>query len=225
MKTTHHLLPAILCTLIFASCKSTESVGRVQSTGKLGDISKFEAENGDKGTMVWIDPKVNFSQFTKVYIRPISLRGKIDPNKKDKISSQDRAELSAYFTAALKRELGKDYTIVNSPSRGTLDFHFTVTRASKSVPLLDGATTLYPTAFLTSHVKKGVMGTHSFTGRSSMELEVKDGVTKRRVIGVLSARTGGKELANMFDSWNDVKAAMDHWAVGARERLAKLRKR
>lgn len=218
------LIPlSFACALFFSNCASTESVGRVKPTGKLGDSSSFQPENGDKGTLVWVDSAANFSKFTKVFIRPVYVHGRSEEDKEDKLSSADRKLLSDYFDTVLKRELGKDYTIVSSASPGTLDFQYSITRVSKSIPLLDTATTLYPTSFLYSHAKKQILGTHAFTGRASMELEVKDGGSKKRVIAVISARTGGKNWANKFDKWKDAKASMNYWAIQARERLAKLR--
>ncbi len=214
-----------LAALLFSSCKSSESSGRVKPTGALGETGRFLPEDGDKGTLVYVDHAANFRAYDQVYISPIVIRGTSKKGKKDKLTASERRQLANYFETALKRELGRDYGIASLKGPGVLDFRVVLTSASKSAPVLDSATTLYPTAFLGSHLLKPITGGHSFTGRASVEMEVKDGATGQRLIGVMSARTGGKDWSNKFDKWNDVKAAIDHWAVGCRERLAKLRRK
>ena len=99
---------AAFAAVVFPSCKSSESSGRVKPTGALGDTGRFVPEAGDKGNLIWIDRSTDFSKFDAVYIPRITVRGTSKPNKKDKLSDADRQALADYFQGALLRELGKD---------------------------------------------------------------------------------------------------------------------
>ena len=66
------------------------------------------------------------------------------------------------------------------------------------------------------------LDTAVLVGKSSLEVEISDSVTHKRLVAGLDRRVGAKTLSHAFSKWGDVEAAYDHWATGIAHRLRAL---
>ena len=127
-----------------------------------------------------------------------------------------------YAYAELREELGRDYEIVDSPGTGTLRITVAFTRLGSRNVTLDKFSTWVPFARAVSEIKGLAAGKPTFVGYAKVEVKFSDAETGEILLAALDKRVGGKTLKD-FDSWTDVRAAMDYWAELARFRLCLLR--
>jgi len=207
------------------ACSTTHRVrGSVEESGFLKDYSLMKPGTGDEAKLLYIDPAVNWTLYTRVYIEPITLWHSDDPNSKlGKLDKENQQLLVNYFHTALSNSLSKDYTIVDHAGPGVLVVHAALTEAKKSRPVSDLVSSVIPMGMALSLVKRVVFGTGLGVGECQVEAELLDGQSGFMLAEAVDRRAGTKALRTKFDgSFGDVKLCMDYWSQRLAFKLEQL---
>ena len=211
--------------LALTGCETTHQVRSVNESGFLKYYDLLEPGKGDQAKLLYINPTVNWAQYTRIYIEPIELWNAEDPDTPmGKLSKQDQQLLVNYFHTALSNSLSKDYTIVNHAGPGILVIHGALTEAKPSKPVSNLMSSIIPLSMAVSLVKRVVFGTGLGVGECQVEAEFLDGKTGQIVAEAVDRRAGTKALRTKFDgSFGDIKLCMDYWSQRLAFKLEKLR--
>ena len=218
------MLIGVLGPLVLASCTPTYQTRSVKPSGFLGDYTEFKKGKDDQTLVVYVNPAAKWKQYDKIMIDPITIYAAKKSDLK-KMSTKDRQALVDYLAAALRKELAKAYTIVDTSGPGVLRLRAAMTEAEGSMVVLDTVSSVVPIGVAVSAGKRIIFGTHTGVGLARVEAEFVDSVTNTRLLGAVDERAGRK-YTGKFDKWKkwqDVKDAFDHWAARARIRLVELR--
>ena len=175
-----------------------------------------------KVTLVYIKEDVDWASYNKVWLETVTVYVTEGSTLAD-IPVEDLNNIVTYAQVALKRELGKDYQIVDGAGPGVMEIRIALTEISGSNVLLDTVTTVAPPARAFSELKKLVTGGHAAVGSAAFEGEVLDAETGVRLAAAMGIRGGGKTLKTDMGEYRDVEAAIDLWAQNMRERFERLR--
>lgn len=210
--------------LAIAGCSKTfQRRGGVETSGFLGDYSQLKEGEKGQAALVYINPQAKFSAYNKIVMDPITVwsgpDGKFSKAPKDQMQA-----LVNYFDAQIRKSLGSSYQFVDRPEPGTMRLRVALTEAEKSWVVLNLASTIVPQVRTVDTLQSFASGTYAFSGDTAAEMELTDALTSEGLAAAVDQQSGGKSLSTKFDSWGDVKAAMDYWAEKIATRLAELRK-
>lgn len=217
-------LPAFLVTLAaigLAGCAATRQASSVQPSGFLGDYSNLQPGGGDQALLLYIDRSTDWASFDSIVLDPVAVWG--SEGVETTVSRDDRRRLASVLYGQLVGALRDDYRLVNVAGPRTLRLRVAITEASPSAVLLDAATTVFPQARAASTAAEVATGTSRFTGEASVEGELLDSTTERRLAAAVGRRYGTKHARGALDSWSDLDEAARFWATRLKARLAELR--
>lgn len=220
LKIALHLL--LVISIIFIGCAKTQDTGKAEPKGFISDPSMLQEDPEGKVTLLYLKEDVDWASYDKVWLETITIYV-IEGSKLADMPVEKLNKIVAYAQAALERELGKDYQIVNGAGPGVMEIRIALTEISGSNVLLDTVTTVAPPARAFSELKKLATGSHAAVGRAAFEGEVLDAETGVRIAAAMGIRGGGKTLKTDMGEYRDVEAAIDLWAKNMRERFEKLR--
>jgi len=219
------LVLASLCVTVMgmAGCSSS-TVNPDQYSGFLQDYSRLSESKSPSGATVmkWVDPKLQLSRYSSVYIEPSQLYPKPQPT--EKISQQTLNGITAYYDQALKRELGKSMPLASSPGPGVIVVRPAITGVSSRAQSLKPYE-LIPVALVAAAVSTA-SGIRDQEVDIATEADFLDGGTQQVVAQVVRKGTG-KALENDTQklSPEDVKAVLDGWAADMHQSYLKLKGR
>jgi len=208
--------------LFLLGCTATDQLKVQGTSGFLGDYSKLQPGTENEAALIFIDPSVNFSRFSKVYIAPVVLWEAEGDSTIAKLSAEDQQLLVDYLYSSLEEKLSSDYQLVDQPGDGVLVVRTAITEARKSNPVINVASKVTPIGLGLTYSKKLVTGTFLGVGKVGLEAELVDGGTTKRLAAVVDRGAGGNLVDNPLDTWGDVKDVFDHWARRFQTRLALL---
>lgn len=221
MKKHAVLLPLLALPLLLAGCSSNK-VSSEDYSGFLNDYSHLSEQENASGAKVmsWVDPDLNLSRYTSVYVEPTQYFPKPAPT--DKVSQQTLDQISAYYTQVLKREFGQVLPVVNQPSGDSLVVRAAITGVSSHTQSLH-AYEVIPIALIAAGVSTAT-GIRDQDTLIATEADFLDGRTSREVAQVVRKGTG-QPLENDKQAMtaNDVKGVLDGWAKDMRLSYTKLR--
>lgn len=206
-------------------CSTTRQLRTENQSGFLGDYSMLRPGGKNEANYIYIDEKVNWAKYTKVFVEPVELWHSDDPDSPlGKLSKENQELLVSYAYHSLVQYLGMDCQLVDKPGPDVLVVRSAITDAEKSKPALNLATSAYPPLRLISMGKRLATGSDIAVGKVYGEVEFLDGETGKRVAAGVDARVGTKALRSKFGgTWGDVKLAFDWWAQRIAVRLAQVK--
>ena len=204
-------------------CKSTLQTRKVETSSFLGDYSQLEKGTGDEAQMVYIDPRVDFAQYTKILMDPV----KFYSDKDSKIEGEDKKRIVDYLDATIRDQLKTDYTFVDEPGANAMRLRIAITEAKGSKVVLDTISSIMPPAIALGLIKQVATGTNLSVGKASIEMELQDSLTGKRLAAAVDERAGQKYTGKFdkFNKYHAVKDAFDYWAQKLRKRLEEVRSR
>ncbi|WP_416311677.1 DUF3313 domain-containing protein [Pseudomonas sp. W03] len=221
MKKHAALLPLFVLPLLLGGCSSNK-VSSEDYSGFLNDYSHLSEQENASGAKVmsWVDPNLNLSRYTSVYIEPTQYFPKPAPT--DKVSQQTLDQISAYYTQVLKREFGQVLPVVNQPASDSLVVRAAITGVSSHTQSLH-AYEVIPIALIAAGVSTAT-GIRDQDTVIATEADFLDGRTSKEVAQVVRKGTG-QSLENDKQAMtaNDVKGVLDGWAKDMRLSYTKLR--
>ncbi|MET1070101.1 MAG: DUF3313 domain-containing protein [Pseudomonas prosekii] len=219
-------LALMMSTLCIASIGvvgcSSKVVEPDQYSGFLKDYSQLKEAKSPSGAEVmrWIDPKLDVSKFTSVYIEPTQLYPKPQPTVK--IPQATLNGITGYYDQALKRELGKSLPLAAGPGPGVIVVRAAITAVSSKTEGLKPYEVI-PIALVAAAVSTA-SGIRDQETTLATEAVFLDGSNNSVVAQVVRKGTG-KPLDN--DSQvlkaDDVKSVIDGWAADLHQSYLKIK--
>ena len=172
--------------------------------------------------MKWVDPKLDVSRYSRVYIEPSQFYPK--PVSTEKISQQTLNGIAAYYDQALKRELGKSLPLATAPGPGVLVVRPAITGVSSKTQGLKPYE-LIPVALMAAAVSTA-SGIRDQEVDIATEANFLDG-SDQRVIAQVVRKGTGQPLENDTQKLTvqDVRAVLDGWASDLHQSYLKLKAR
>jgi hypothetical protein len=170
------------------------------ASGFLGDDSQLRPGRVDQAELLYIDPEADFSAYENVILDPVVV-WRAEGAGFSGVSPGELESLALDLGSSMRDELGREFQMVDRPATGTLRLRIGIVelwRTSAS----DGPDSVE---------------------RLSIEVEVLDAVSGRRLIAARDSRGGGGEARRSIGERIDVRAAFHEWASLARDRLATFR--
>ncbi len=196
----------------------------IEESGFLSDYTLLShtddvipGDFGPRPELRYINENTDWNRYDKIFIDPI-----VFFRSPDIEPPAEAQTLLNYAYAELREELGRDYEVVDTPEPGALRITAAFTRLGERNVTMDTISTWVPFARAFAEIQDLTFGSPSFVGYAKMEVKYLDAETGELLLAALDKRIGGKTLKD-FDSWTDVRAAMDYWAQLARFRLCLLR--
>jgi hypothetical protein len=187
----------------------------------IPDSSQEKSPSGDD-VMRWVDPQLNLSKYTSVYIEPSQFYPK--PQATAKIPQNTLQGITAYYDQALKRELGKSLPIAASPGPGTLIVRPAITAVSSQTEGLKPYEVI-PIALVAAAVStaSGIRDQEVTIATEAAFLDADD----NKVIAQVVRKGSGTPLENSSQVMTpaDVKAVLDGWASDLNQSYVRLKAR
>jgi hypothetical protein len=211
----------LLSLLLMAGCHGAHQIPDARLSGFLGDYSQLRPGREGEALLVYVNTRVDLSKYNAVLLDPVTIwfvpGGDPDPTPGEEMQS-----LVNYLDSAMRGALRRNFRLVDRPGPGVMRIRVALTEAEGAPVVADIVSSLPPFRLVSSTTKLAT-GAHAFVGRASIEGEVTDALTGTRLLAAVDRRSGEKSLATAGE-WNDVKAAMDYWAVRLDQRLVQERK-
>jgi len=218
--TTTALASAALLTLIVSACATTTQTRSVEKSGFLGDYSMLEKGGGGDALLLYIDENVDWSSYDDVYIDSVTIWTSEATND---IDEEDAQILSDHFYNALRDQLSRISAVTLKPGPNTLRVRAAITGGEDAAVVANVITTTIPQLRLLSSLAGVAMKTSVFVGDATVEVEITDYLTNRRLAAGVDRRIGTKTFRGMFSDWADMEAALDYWAERIARRVATLK--
>lgn len=212
-----------IAVLVITACATTEQVPNVRMSGFLGDYSQLHPGKPGQAEFTYRDTSVDLSKYQRVILDPVQIWAAESSSALSDLSREDQQLLVDYLYVALRDALAKDYTLVNEPGPDVMRVRCAITEARADSPVKDLISTITPIGLGISYAKRLATGTHSGVGVVSVEGELLDSVTGKRLAAVIDRRAGTKSLAGKPTRWGDVQDAFNFWARRMQTNLALLR--
>ncbi len=219
---TERWIPVLLALAIGVStgCATTRQLRGVPDTsGFLGNYSMLRPGKGKEAGLVYFASDANFAGYDAVMIDSVTFW----TNKPTNVSAKDRQMLTDYLYNALHEELKKDYRIADAPGPGVLRIRAAVTEAKGAKVVANTITSVVPQARAVTTLAGAASNTALMVGRASVEADITDSLSDRRLAAAVDERVGTKAVRGGILKWSDAKNAFDYWAERLRKRLAEER--
>jgi len=125
------------------------------------------------------------------------------------------------FYFLLKKELSKDYEMVQEPGPRTLRIQVALTDVEASWAAVDTVTSVLPTTIVLSAGQEFITGKPSFVGEVSTEFKVTDARTGQLLAAGVDRRVGGNEIEASVDDWDDVNRIIEIWSKNQNQDYSK----
>ena len=220
-------LRLVISTLCVASLGLTGCASKVtqpdEYSGFLSDYSHLKQAKSPSGAEVmrWVDPKLDLSRYTAVYVEPTQFSPK--PQDTAKIPESTLNGINTYYNQALKRELEKSLPLANAPGPGVIVVRAAITAVSSKTEAL--APYEYIPVALVVAAASTASGHRDQETTLGTEAQFLDGASGKVIAQVVRKGTG-KPLANEAQVMkaDDVKSVIDGWASDLHQSYVKLKK-
>jgi hypothetical protein len=218
--------------LLFSGCSTTveskpAAAKELESGGPLppsvtsffgDDASKLQPGPEGGAALAYINPNVQWSQYTKIQLMPVEFWAAAD----SKVSQSDQQMLTTYFYNKLQEDLGKSFTLASQPGPDVITLRVALMDATTAVPGLRTISVVVPQARVLNGVQSLATGSYAFVGSAEAEMKATDS-TGQLLAGAVDQRAGGMGIKSAASfEWGDSENAMDYWAQKITSRLAQL---
>lgn len=186
-----------------------------EQSGFLRDYSMLTERKGATAKLSYVDAETDWSSYDAIWIESVSMWANSETSE---VKPEDQQMLIDFFYKALHDELSKDFQIADGPGPGVLQFRAALTEAKGANVPLKAITTIVPQLKLLTTLVGSAADIVVTVGEATLEAEVLDSVTKKRLAAAVDQQAG-KKWYTQLKTWSDVKAACEHWSEGLRERL------
>jgi|SRR5579871_2043960 Protein of unknown function (DUF3313) len=189
-------------------------------TGFLGsDYSLLQPGKEGQALLIYINPTVTWSNYTKVMIEPVEFWDSADSS----VSPADQQMLTDYFYTKLKEDLQKEFTIVDQPGPGVMVLRVALINAESATPGLRSISVVIPQARILNGIQSLATGSYAFVGGAEAVVKVTDGQTGQLLAASADKRQGGMAISQAAQwKWGDAEAVEDYWAQKIAERAHQL---
>ena len=207
-----------LCLVLVASGLGGCTSPPKRFSGFMESYAGFVPDPSFSGALVYRkSPELDLTGYTALLVEPVVVHFA----EGSRIVGNDPAavrELADYLHTAILRAFEGRYPLTESPGPGVLQVSAALTDAVPANPL-GNLFALLPPVTLYSYADKGLTGTHPFAGGASIELEIRDAVTRERLAAMADRRSGGRFDPRGLTKWGQARAALNYWASELPDRL------
>lgn len=203
-----------------SGCFSAHQFSGAPPSGFLGDYSQLRPGREGEALLVYVNTRADLSRYDAVLLDPVTIWYVAGGD--DSPPASEMQPLADHLDAAVRNALRRQLRFVDRPAPGVMRIRLALTEA-EGAPVVANVVSSVPPFRLISTASKLTTGAHAFVGRASIEGEVTDSLSGERLLAAVDRRSGDKSLATA-GRWDDVKAAMDHWAARLNERILQERK-
>ena len=217
------VLCMVIAVCMLAAC-ATQQARKTSTTTFLGDYSMLKEGGDGRALLLYINPEADFKAYNAILMDPVKLYAS-GKHEMENLTPEDRTRILNYADAAIRKQLVKDYTLVDAPGPGVMHLRVAITEAEDANVTLDTISTIVPIGLALSALSELATGEWGFTGSVGVEAEMLDSVSGQRLFAAVDRRTGGKVTGKFdkFNNWRTVQDAFDYWAKKLRERLVEVR--
>jgi hypothetical protein len=208
-----------LLAIFVISCATTRQVEDVEPSGFLGDYSGLRKGGEGEAQLVYVNPEANFRSYQSIMIESVTIWYTSDASR---LAAEDEQMLTDRLYAALHRELGSSFKLVDRPGPGVMKLMVGITEARGAKVIANALTTVVPQLRLLATAGGLATGTAALVGRAAIEGEIRDSLTGERLLAAVDERVGTKTVRGGLGEWSHVDEAFDYWALRLRERLQAL---
>ena len=169
----------------------------------------FQKGTGDQALYRYVNPAVDFKQYTKVMIEPVLIYKQAALDQDELINYQKLANNAFVY---LNQELATQVTVVTVPGPDTLRLQFAIVDADSSKPVRNLLSTVMPIGIGLSVVKYAATGKQSGVGDFTAEIRATDAVSGQLGAAAYDRRVGGKAAQGIWDTWYNADEALQYWA-------------
>ena len=209
-------LPLLVALCMSLAACAGKTVSPDEYSGFLQDYSQLTEKKLPSGQRVlsWVNPQRDLKHYTRVYIEPSQYYLPLVPT--DRRSQAMLSDLSHYYDAALKQELGKVMTVVTTPGPDTLIVRPAIITVSASTQGLRFYEWL-PVTLLAAGVSTA-MGIRDQDTQITTEVAVVD-ACNQAVVAQVIRKSAGLTLKNDQQAMtvDDFKPVLDDWALAMRQ--------
>lgn len=200
-----------------SACKTTRQIAEEsynQPSGFLGDYSQMRQGAKGQAHLVYFKPEVNWTPYTKIWIKPIELWiSEYRKSPMNKVSPKNRQKIINLFHTTLYNTLSNNYTMVETDGPDVLIIHAAITEFRKSRPVVGAVSAIYVPLKLISLGKQTLLGTAIGVGSVTIEAEFLDGKTNERLAVIVDARSGTMAIGSKFSgTFGDIEKSFRWWA-------------
>lgn len=203
-------VPLCLTSLLLSGCAS-KYVEPEQYSGFLTNYSVLKEDKSPSGAPVmrWIQPGIDVSQYTSVYIEPSQLYPR--PQATDKIPESTLQGITQYYDQALKTQFAKALPLANGPGPGVLVVRPAITAVSAKTKSLQPYEVI-PIALIAAGISTAT-GIRDQDTSLATEAAFMDG-SNNKVVAQVVRKGAGNELENSSQvlKASDFRAVLDTWA-------------
>lgn len=210
MKSNYLLITLCVTSLAMAGCAS-KYVEPDQYSGFLKDYSMLKEEKSPSGVEVmrWIQPGMDASKFTSVFVEPSQLYPK--PQATEKIPAGTLQGITQYYNQALQTQFSKVLPLAQGPGPGVLVVRPAITAVSASTKGLRPYEVI-PIALLAAGVSTatGIRDQDTSLSTEAQFLDSESG----KVVAQVVRKGAGADLDNSDQvmTAKDARAVLDGWA-------------
>lgn len=219
MRSYRSLSLLFAATLSLSACSSK----KVEQTGYLHDYSVLTERQSPSGQTVysWISPALKKGRYTQVYLEPSQFYPRAEPT--ERIPQSTLSNVTGYYDAALRSELGKVVRLAPKPGPNTLIVKPAITRIATSTQGLRFYEWL-PITLVAAGVSTAT-GIRDQDSEIATEVSFEDGSTGE-VVGEVLRKGTGVPLDNdkQVMTADNVKTVLDGWASDLGKSYAANRK-
>lgn len=203
-----------------AGCATSKPapISSTTQSGFLGDYSRLQPGSKEKEQVLlrYLNPAAQWQQYTKVMIDPVTFWG----DENSKVKPNDQKALTTYFHAALRKQFGQSFQVVNVAGPGVMRLQVALTDLESSTPGLRTISLVVPQARMLNMVQSLATGKYVGAGAAQAEMRLTDAVTGQILGEVLDKRLGGSSASSAASwEWGDAQIIMDQWAEKAAARI------
>lgn len=205
-----------------AVVKQVES-GESAAGGFLGtDLSLLQPGQEGQAAMVYINPNAQWSRYNKIMLEPVEFWDSADST----VSPSDQHTLTAYAYNKLKKDLQKNFTLVDQGGPGVLVLQVALVNASAATPGLRSVSVVIPQLRVINIAQSLATGSYAFVGSAEAMMKATDAVTGQLLAAAIDKRAGGLAMSSAAQwKWGDSENAIDYWAEKIDSRLLQLQGR
>ena len=211
------LVSIALLAILLGACATTTQTRSVEKSGFLGDYSMLEKGGGDDALLLYVADTTDWAFYDKVYIESVTIW--TSEATKD-IDEDDAQMLSDHFYGALHDQFAKIMLVTSELGPNTLKIRAAITGGEDAAVVGNVITTIVPQLRVLTTLGGLATKMSVFVGEATVEAEITDSLTNRRLAAGVDRRVGTKTFRGMFSDWADLKAALDYWAERIARRVA-----
>lgn len=181
--------------LVFCVFMTACASEKAKQSGFLKNYEQLKPDLAVDGALRYVNPKIY--TYKKFMIDPIAVY--FAPNAKGtRIDPEKLTELTRYFHSELTKRLSKNNRVVKNRGKGVARIRLAITDVEETDPALN----ILPTMKLTG----------AGLGGASMEGEIMDSVSGRRLGAIVESRTGNRlAMGAGLSKLGHAKQVIDYW--------------